>query len=260
MRRGFTLVELLVVIAIVALLIAILLPALAGARTSGRRTQGLSNAKTVATIFETYAGKHRDTYPFAPPRDMPGVPGAKMIFFPWYPEGVMIGTTDLFAIEWAWPALVKDIAPWEENYATWVSPGMDTALPTDEERFGADDEHVGEREISWRYSNSFLADPLLFRPEGAPEPVERLIRAVRSHEVAFPSTKALLWDTHLAYLTREPAVREGHWDAPTPMAFADMHAEARNPLEANPGVPNAMRNGYDVRLHSTPNGVRGSDF
>jgi len=258
-RIGFTLVELLVVIAIIALLIGILLPALAKARVSGRQTLALSNAKTVATVFEQYRGAFGDAYPFAKPVESPHIPGEQVIFFEWYPEGVAIATTDFFVLEWAWPAFTRGVAPWEEHYPTWVSPGMSTDLPRDPDRFGAgDDEEPESREISWRYSNAFVADPRLFSPDAVADP--GMIRAVKGHEVVFPASKVLLWDTHLAYLSKEPAQREGHWDAPTPMAFADTHADTLNPLDAKPGVANPMRYGFDVRLHSTPEGVRGADY
>ncbi len=55
-------------------------------------------------------------------------------------------------------------------------------------------------------------------------------------------------------------MREGHWDAPTLMALVDMHAEVHRPPDAEARVPNPLRNGYDVRLYSTPKGVRGSDY
>ncbi len=214
----------------------------------------------MATVFEQYRGTFGDAYPFAKPVEMPQLPGEEVIFFQWYPDGVMMATTDWFVLEWAWPAFTKSTAPWDEHYATWVSPGMETTLPTDPERMGiGDDENPGENEISWRYANSFLADPKLFDPDGAAAD-DSLIRAVRGHEVVFPASKVLLWDTHLAYINKEPAVREGHWDAPTPMAFADTHAEIRNPLDAKAGVANPLRGGYDARLHNTPDGVRGADY
>ena len=42
--------------------------------------------------------------------------------------------------------------------------------------------------------------------------------------------------------------------------IADGHADARNPLTATEGVPNVMRSNRNIRLHSTPDGVRGKDF
>lgn len=55
MRRAFTLIELLVVISIIALLIAILLPALGAARESARRSQCLSNVRSLAQATYAFA-------------------------------------------------------------------------------------------------------------------------------------------------------------------------------------------------------------
>ena len=63
MRRGFTLIELLVVISIIALLIAILLPALGAARESARRTQCLSNQRSIATASIAYAVDAKSRFP-----------------------------------------------------------------------------------------------------------------------------------------------------------------------------------------------------
>ena len=87
-----------------------------------------------------------------------------------------------------------------------------------------------------------------------------MIRPVRTHEVAFTSSKAMLWDAQLAFLPKEPAASEGHWDAKTPMAFPDGHADSKNPLEAREGVANALRDGANDRLNNTPDGVRGVDY
>jgi prepilin-type N-terminal cleavage/methylation domain-containing protein/prepilin-type processing-associated H-X9-DG protein len=56
-RRAFTLVELLVVIGIVALLISILLPSLNRAREAARRTQCLSNLRSVGQMLNMYANQ-----------------------------------------------------------------------------------------------------------------------------------------------------------------------------------------------------------
>lgn len=255
--RAFTLIETLVVIAIISVLISILLPALGKARTASRRTLALANARTLAVSFESYLAESDDAYPFIPPTEEPGL-GSRVLAFDWWPEGTRVATTDLFSGEWAWPAPLSAVAPWPEHYATWVSPGRDTALPDEPPAFGDDDDNPEEL-VSWRVSGAFFADPAVWNPD-RPGTDERLIRAVRGHEVSFPSSKVLAWDTHLAFLRREPALREGHWDARTPMGFADGHADALNPLDARPGVANALRGGDDRRLHNTPNGVQGVDY
>jgi len=62
-RSGFTLVELLVVIGIIAVLVAILLPALQKAREAARRTQCLSNLRTIGQALYLYAHKYKDQVP-----------------------------------------------------------------------------------------------------------------------------------------------------------------------------------------------------
>ena len=59
----FTLIELLVVIAIIAILAAMLLPALKKARESARRTNCLSNLKTL----NTYAAYYQNDYDYCMP-------------------------------------------------------------------------------------------------------------------------------------------------------------------------------------------------
>jgi prepilin-type N-terminal cleavage/methylation domain-containing protein/prepilin-type processing-associated H-X9-DG protein len=62
-RHGFTLVELLVVIGIIALLISILLPSLNRAREQARRTQCLSNQRSIGQMINMYANLFKDRIP-----------------------------------------------------------------------------------------------------------------------------------------------------------------------------------------------------
>ena len=62
-RPAFTLVELLVVIGIIALLISILLPSLAKARESAKRTQCLSNLRSINQMLIMYALNYKDLVP-----------------------------------------------------------------------------------------------------------------------------------------------------------------------------------------------------
>ncbi len=253
--RGFTLIEVLVVIAIVSLLIAIILPALGSARTTARQTLSLSNVRSIGQTFSMYADAHK-TYPF--PGRVEGVdtplPG-NVYSFHWFPEGSIVATTDLWQFGTLWPAMISSITPWQEAYSTWVSPGRDKALPTlDSLINGAEPHEV----VSYEYSNSFLASPRNWA-EGASENPD-LLGPVRPDEVTYSAQKVLLWDRHLTYLTDQPEIAQGHYDAKTPMVFADMHGGVHNPLDASEGFANPNNETDIRRLHNTPNGVRGRDY
>ena len=63
-KSAFTLIELLVVIAIIAILAALLLPALAKAKSRGRRTACVSNLKQVSLGFRLWAGDNDSRNPW----------------------------------------------------------------------------------------------------------------------------------------------------------------------------------------------------
>ncbi|MCC6284647.1 MAG: prepilin-type N-terminal cleavage/methylation domain-containing protein [Phycisphaerales bacterium] len=262
-RAGFTLIELLVVIVITSIIISILLPALAGAKQSAKETQALSNGRMVGAAFEQYAGEYT-TYPYTDDAHLPeGVrvpPRPGIIFVKWYPVGTIVGTSSHWHLESLWPALLSATAPWAENYATWVSPGLETKLPSSEFEFDINDL---KPHISWRYSNSFVASPRVWNESNPPraEELPSLYRGAAPGDVLFPSGKVMLWDVDLSYVRKEPRLdeTEDHYDFPTPMVFADGHADAINPLHAAPAARNAI-SGSRTRLHDTPDGIRGRDY
>lgn len=262
-RRAFTLIEMLVVIGLVGLLVAILLPVLAGTRERAKQTQALANVRTVAQTFAAYTNTY-GSHPFrargTPIDELAAPPPPDILVVRWWPEGSILGVSDHFAQSWLWPGVVSVMSDWPENYKTWISPGRPAQLP---EGPWDDDIEPMDR-ISVVYSNTFVARPELFKPGSPPVPgpasEQSLLKATRPDEVTYPAQKVMLWDRHLAYLVREPSRLGEHYRAPTPMAFADLHAETRDPTAAADGVPNVLRFGYSERLHCTPDGIRGRDY
>lgn len=105
---------------------------------------------------------------------------------------------------------------------------------------------------SYVYCAGFLARPEVW--SGASGPDLRLIAAVRSSDVLFPSQKVVLFDQDLAHLPGDSKDRDR-----APLLFADSHAVSRAKSRAIAPVTNPFR-GTAVRLHDTPAGSRGRDY
>lgn len=272
-RNGFTLIELLVVIGIVGILIGILVPALRGARGSALQTVSLANVRSVGQVHALYAQAH-GRHPFRGLGEYPArmdelfgdrfEPRAGVAYYLWYPRGVLIGTTDHFEQAWLWPSVAVGIEEWPAHWETWVSPRKDRALPTAEDFTMGDDNPIKDQ-ISVRYSNAFVARPAFFnasRRGSDPARWSAMLRPTRPSEVRFPSSKVVLWDHDLAYLTGDPVERVGGLlDAPTPMAFADGHGAVRNPTGASAVDGNPLLgDGPAMKLADTKDGVFGRDY
>lgn len=252
---GFTLVELLVVIGIVSILLSLALPALAKAKIAAKQTLALSNLRQVGMSFQQYDNASK-SYPFLKPgvgpRGEPAPDG--FIGTQWLNDQSFIMTSDAFEMQWMWAGpmarFVGDVAA---AYPTWVSPG----LPKDIKSLGEEDIEARDQ-ISVRMAECFVAKPELYTAAGKDALTN--IHPTSEKDVTYPSNKVILYDAHVAYLTKRPAIVDRHYKAPAAMAFVDGHAEAKDPTLASEAVANPMRGGLKVKIHSTPDGVRGRDY
>ncbi len=243
-RTGFTLVELLVVIGVVGILISLVVPAIRGARVSASEGQALSRLRDARVAFEVYGHAHDGAHPWAP---------ASAVFATSPPPGP---TSQIWTTGWDvslyWPCLFHSVAPWDQHYAAWVSPGTESAR---DRPWLSADEGSSKYVEPFAYSQSFIARPSNW--DGVSEADARsMYRPTRSSEVRTPSLKVMLWDRARAYL---PA-RSERERRRTPMCFADGHASLREVSSAAAPAPNALRPGSDARLHDTPSGIHGRDY
>lgn len=181
--------ELLVCIAIVGLLIGLVVPLLAEARGRAVQTVVSANLRTAGACFVQYHARYDGVNPWVEANT------PLLVSSPGEPQ-TTISTNNLFVLSQWWPALFHEVAPWEGHYRTWVhretnpdgvvpwrTPGGSTVSPV------------------FAYARSLQARPGVWPAApstgSAPE-----FRATRAAEVAFPSSKALLFDSDRSYLRR----------------------------------------------------------
>lgn len=185
-RLAFTLVEMLVVIAIIAILIALVLPLLAGSRRSASQLKSTSNLKTIGQTLHLYANLY-ESYPFGQygytrPPEVGGEP--------------VVLAFNIWLLDRHWPVLMHDVAPWQENYQCWISPGDEATAFA---RSWNDDSPTfvtNTTMSSYRYSTSFVATAETWDPEST----GGHLGAARPSDVFHPSNKVIMYDASLAYL------------------------------------------------------------
>ncbi|MCZ7633947.1 MAG: type II secretion system GspH family protein [Phycisphaerales bacterium] len=231
-RRGFTLAEVLVAALIVAILVALALPMLSSVRDSGRDSVSLSNLRSHATIIDMYRTDWNDTFPaFMDPSSE-------------FTTLVIQGhefRMRYFEAHHLWQAVLADLYYDEKiMHRSVMRPGAGWSM-------------------SYFYSCSLIADPAYWSWETRQGPSQW--RAVRGHEVAYPSKKAVL-------VEREPVTPyfpERYAGRPLNMGFVD--GSARGTTE--PGLVMPLRDGegeYPGTRHTigvyglhTVGGARGRD-
>jgi type II secretory pathway pseudopilin PulG len=238
---------------VIGVLLAITLPALVGTRSSAQQIASVANLKGIGLTLEHYAQAHALEYPF-PARSETRESGSSG-FGPviWHPSGAAGDDATLFYFDsvWAhmpslWPGVVQSVAPWEERFATWLSPGRVSDPGEPLWRQG------GPTFPSYRLSTSVLGAPRIWSGSGAPTDAD--VHPMRTSDVSSPSGKVIVFDAERAYLRVSDGVR------PRPLLFADGAASARFDADATPPVPNPLSGLPPRRYHDTPNGVEGRDF
>ncbi|TVQ32118.1 MAG: prepilin-type N-terminal cleavage/methylation domain-containing protein [Phycisphaeraceae bacterium] len=241
--RGSTLIELMVSIGIIGVIISIALPSLMRARSAAGQAASLANVRDIAATIELYCQANTGRYP--------AVRHGVQYSLSLDGSGARWSSTDEAAARWQtrhrWWFLVRTIAPADENWQVWTSPGAEAPSRS----------HF---QPHYYFSNSFVAAPVLWSERFNPD--LHVLRDVRQHEVRAPSQKAIIWDAVMAYLYRTQTPREGPAAQPMPVAFADGHGEVRRYSEAAPAYPNPLSADAwrTTRLHNTPEGVEGRDF
>lgn len=236
------------VIAVIALLAGIALPALASARSKAGMTKSLANLHSLAVTFQLYHEQYK-AYPY--------IDDAQQLLFtpPDQTPSLKVGISPQWDIERYWPCVMHDIAPWRENYRTWISPGLDRDMSRPWLAPGSPPAASGTTiDPSYRYSNSFVASSDTWTPGASTTPKAG---AQRADMVTSPSSKVLLLDQDSVFAQRAQRLAPAD---PRPVLFADASASAVPDSRALSPSANRLRSSYSPRVyHDTTDGVRGRD-
>lgn len=238
--RGFTLVESLVVIAIIALLVGLAVPSLASARSFARQAKATTQIAQTGVTFTNYSNSYKDSFPFH-------LPGSWLQSEP--PDEVETPTmsdSSPFGIRYSWPVVFHAVAPWRENYRTWINPGIDFDPSSP---WSSPD--GTSKWPSYYMSSSLAGDPSTWMPIGGkPGP-----RAIRLSDVAFTSSKAQLIEVVRPYLPPPAQVNV----ATRLIGACDGSVKLRDDTDARSASLNRTT-GSQVIYFDTTDGVRGADW
>ena len=234
---GFTLIEMILVVALVATLVATLLPSLAGLRTNIRCSRSLVTMRSHGAVFAAYCNDYRGNWPYV---------------------------TDP-----------------QSHYTILRSGDIDVPVlyfqAVNRWNVGLADSYYGGRAVHevfsfpgrpptpftiYNYSQAMLADPAYWNESTRTGPVQW--RATSDHEVTFPSTKALLVDSHSERVRRANPSKVG--GSPIGMVFCDNSSRAIPIQDILPGYRqftgwtwHGIYNSVLSRGMHTIDGVRGRD-
>ncbi len=240
MRRGVSLVEVLVVIAVIAVIIGLVLPVLGPIRQRSQEIRSISRLKQIGQTTGIYVSTYRAYY-F----------GRSGVFRPESSTNPGAVGFEVWSLDSNWPLLVHEIAPWRDHSETWVSPGSDLGIWLEI----MNGTHTMSRvPVSYRFAHSFLADPGVWDTDVRVD--QSAIGATREGEVAFPSSKVVMYDAHRMYL-KDRDDPDSAW----PVLFVDGSAHMRDLDDAAIPVQNQLRPAFEPEAyHDTPRGVEGRDY
>ena len=243
-NRAFTLIELLITIGIIGVLIGILSPAIRGALAAAGRTGSLSNLRQLGITVEAFTQSNKGRYLVtAPGHSYPVSLNGDMGF----------GPGNRWQSLYAWPGALAEFAPLRAYFEILFSPGSPKLRKFKLNAFGP--------YTSYWYANSFVAQPALWTP--GVTPTASMLVVTRVDQVEFTANKVLFWDVERAYDKRWLREHANVDDAPTPMLFADAHADVKKPADAADAQPNPLNSragDASMRLSNTLRGVRGRDY